>query len=144
LARSFPRRSKDAGQGSIGLAAVGLGIWLGHWPHVSHSSAMHQSSGRSRTSVRTLSAHARLCDTSNARGNEKEPKFPGGRASISEPQNFRPVARRRRHQSGVRMCNLRNRVRTARGAVGALQPVVQYAFNPEWKRYTQNKISHYG
>jgi len=86
LARSFPRRSKDAGQGSIGLAAVGLGIWLGHWPHVSHSSAMHQSSGRSRTSVRTLSAHARLCDTSNARGNEKEPKFPGGRASISEPQ----------------------------------------------------------
>merc|ERR1712070_214998 len=58
--------------------------------------------------------------------------------------NFRPVARRRRHQSGVRMCNLRNRVRTARGAVGALQPVVQYAFNPEWKRYTQSKVSHYG
>lgn len=26
LARSFPRRSKDAGRGSIGLAAVGLGI----------------------------------------------------------------------------------------------------------------------
>jgi len=65
-----------------------------------------------------------------------EPQFPS--------LNFRPVARRRRHQSGVRMCNLRNRVRTARGAVGALQPVVQYAFNPEWKRYTQSKISHYG
>lgn len=59
---SAARAGKDAGRGAIWSAAVRTGPLARSLAHGRHSSAMHESSGRSRTSVQTFSAHVRRCD----------------------------------------------------------------------------------